>query len=287
MIFEPARFRADIPCERWLREKLEMVEEDGRNRFGVPNRMGPVTGTFSRNLRLPVSLLARCPGERGEQLAPREESLEYIRANWQTTSSYPPFIEIDPYGKAYVSEGNHRIMVAKERREPYLEVEIRYFSGGQRKAGDFSPDSLLMLDAIATASMIYQEANAEVDGREVLGNVPNTSSISASFDRYEVLSGLREVPLLDFDAVRFATVDDQKRTEVLADKIKESGKISPLIVVLDADGPGPYVLEGGHRLAALQMIEAKSFPAMVVLDTESILRTDAIQSVSSKPRFQP
>ncbi len=109
-------FHEDIPNEQWLANKVADVVEDGRNHWGVPRYMGPVTGRFSRPLSLPVSLLATVPGERGEQDAIRQESLDYINANWDTlTASQTPYVEVDPFGKAWVNEGNHRIMVAAER----------------------------------------------------------------------------------------------------------------------------------------------------------------------------
>ncbi len=102
----PIEFTADVPSESWLETKLEYVREDGRNEFGVPNYFGPITGHFSRLLNLPVDLLAQAPGERAKQTR----------------------------------------MVAAERNEVALEVEVRYFCGGERLAGEFSPDKLLALD---------------------------------------------------------------------------------------------------------------------------------------------
>ncbi|HUS48953.1 MAG TPA: hypothetical protein VMZ91_02210, partial [Candidatus Paceibacterota bacterium] len=47
---------------------------------------------------------------------------------------------------------------------------------------------------------------------------------------------------------------------------KESNWISPLIVVIDSEGP--YILEGGHRYVALRELGFQSFPAVIVIDTE-------------------
>ncbi len=143
---ERATFREDIPYENWLAEKVEDAELGGRNQFGVPRRMGSVTGSFSRVLNLPTYLLGTLKGERGEQQNVREDSLKYIRENWDEVKNEPVYVEVDPFGQAWVSEGNHRIMVAREKGDPTLPVEIRYFSGGQRKAGPFAPDELLKLD---------------------------------------------------------------------------------------------------------------------------------------------
>lgn len=118
-------------------------------------------------------------------------------------------------------------------------------------------------------SMKLPKAGDVVDGREVLDEVPNQSSIGASLDEYEILNGIREVFMEDMDQEYINDVKSHKlskRTADLADSIKESGKISPLIVVI-ADGEVPYILEGGHRYDALIKLGAKSFPAMVVRDT--------------------
>lgn len=115
----------------------------------------------------------------------------------------------------------------------------------------------------------YQLAGAVVDGREVRDDVPNMSSIASSLDDYTVLNGVREVPMSDFTLTgKSYSVSESKRIEALAARIKESGEINPLIVVIDREGS--YILEGGHRSEALFRLGAKSFPAIVVLDNESL-----------------
>ncbi|KKM27132.1 hypothetical protein LCGC14_1577810, partial [marine sediment metagenome] len=101
----------------------------------------------------------------------------------------------------------------------------------------------------------------KVDGRIVLEDIPNQSSITASIPKPEILEGVREVLFSSFETQEGKT---SKRALALAEKIKESGEISPLIVVVDEDGP--YILEGANRFDALRELGAKSFPAQVVLD---------------------
>jgi len=117
----------------------------------------------------------------------------------------------------------------------------------------------------------YPLAGEIVDGREVLDNISNTSSISASLFKYKILDGVREVSMGLFD-LPGSLFKDQKtiqRCKSLSEKIKESNTIEPLIVVLDNDGP--YVLEGAHRFDALYYLGAKSFPALIVLDLDEII----------------
>jgi hypothetical protein len=119
----------------------------------------------------------------------------------------------------------------------------------------------------------YRRAGARVDGRVVRPEVPNTGSIAASLEYYEVLPGIRSVPFSAFTMMgplEFYSESEERRTKELALEIRHSGEISPLIVV--EDGKGPYVLEGGHRFDALRMLGARAFPALVVLDLESLAR---------------
>ena len=113
----------------------------------------------------------------------------------------------------------------------------------------------------------YPVAGAMVDGRNVLENVDNTSSIGASLYKWYVLPDIREVPMSDFEVSgRHYSVQGTNRINQKGREIHESNTISPLLVVVDKDGP--YVLEGTHRINALHNIKAKSFPALVVIDTE-------------------
>lgn len=148
----PPVFKSDIPSEDWLQTKLRYVQEDGRNQWGVPRHMGPITGSFDRDLLLPVDLLAGVPGERAEQSNVRQASLQYIRDNFEKVAQEAVYIEVDPYGKAWVSEGNHRIMVAAEKGVSSLPVHLRYFSGGERMATDFAPKRLVALEARLTVT---------------------------------------------------------------------------------------------------------------------------------------
>ena len=64
----------------------------------------------------------------------------------------------------------------------------------------------------------------------------------------------------------FHSNSEKSRTEKLAEEIKNSNEINPLIVVYDGNPQGPYILEGGHRFDALRLLNAKSFPALVLIE---------------------
>lgn len=114
----------------------------------------------------------------------------------------------------------------------------------------------------------YPKAGSKVDGRKVLKNVDNTASIGATLNDWDELPGIRAVKMKEFDGPRsvFYAKDDFDRARALAEKIKASGEISPLIIVIDNEGP--YILEGAHRYVALYNLKAKLLPALVVVDTE-------------------
>jgi len=115
----------------------------------------------------------------------------------------------------------------------------------------------------------YPIAGDIVSGLTVTNNIPNTSSISASLDDYRVLHDVRELPFSDFGDARsvFYASDDFAQSHILAEQIRDSRRIDPLIVVIDEDGP--YILEGSHRFVALLELEMPTFPALVVEDLSS------------------
>jgi hypothetical protein len=143
------KFKSDIPNDSWLQQKREDAELSGRNQFGVPKTFGPVTGRFDRDLYVSIEMLAVLPGERGEQASVREQSLNYLRANWSQVSKQSIYVEIDPFGKPWVNEGNHRIMVAKEMGNSSLPTEVKYFAGSDRLVpSEWSPSTLTALDLV-------------------------------------------------------------------------------------------------------------------------------------------
>jgi len=127
-----------------------------------------------------------------------------------------------------------------------------------------------LADSVAAHGVdkMFAHAGSVVDGRTVGEHTPNLSSIGSTFgDEHTVLPGVREVSMHHFNASPkdlFYAADDRRRVANLAQQIKASGRIDPLIVAVDKDGP--YVLEGAHRLGALHTLGAKSFPAVVVQD---------------------
>lgn len=131
-------------------------------------------------------------------------------------------------------------------------------------------------------------ATETVGGLKVRKDIPNTSSIRSSFDNYEELPGVREVPMsvLDDKPPKFYSKSEEARTRKLAEDIKASGEINPLIVAFDEKGP--YILEGGHRFDALKLLDVKSFPAIVVkdLDVQPAIKATPSPKTSAVEKLQ-
>lgn len=130
-------FKTDHGMGDWLNNKRNYVIKQGLDDHGVPF-MSSVTGYFTTNVIVPVKILATIKGENGEQLKPRQRSLDYLTKIMGETGKLPledgeeyvPFIRVAYDGSAWISEGNHRIMVANKLGWKTLPVEIRYFDGG-------------------------------------------------------------------------------------------------------------------------------------------------------------
>jgi hypothetical protein len=115
----------------------------------------------------------------------------------------------------------------------------------------------------------YPMAGDTVSGLTVRDYVPNMDSIESSFTKSDLLPGVREVPFSDFSGMDEPT----NKVRALADSIKQSGEINPLIVAMDEKGP--YILEGANRYDALQLNGHPTFPARVVVD-----RSDEVSHLS-------
>lgn len=158
----------------------------------------------------------------------------------------------------------------EQRRELDSPAEIARSEQALRAGGQVE-----RLGQFAVRSVEFGDA---VSGLRVRDEIPNTSSIGASLANYEEV-GLQEIPLSAFEVTSpselFYARDDLQRVDELAAQIQDSGEINPLIVVEDAQGM--YVLEGGHRLAALSALGVESLPALVVRDLDSLGQADVFR----------
>jgi len=143
--------QVDVPNDEWLNKQIRKAKEEGRDEFGAPYT-GKITAYFPDKVKLPVDLLKKLPGMRGEQKNVRREDLEKIMQIMKNTgklplspfgTEYAPFVQVAWNGEAWVNEGNHRIMAADALGWEYLPVELRYYDGGERvKSGALYPQKV-------------------------------------------------------------------------------------------------------------------------------------------------
>jgi hypothetical protein len=154
----PLQFASDIPSQNWLEGKRSMAKEAGKKPSGAPRVYGSTTGYFSRNVMVPVDVLAKIKGENLEQQNVRPKDLDAIKKIMSESGRLPqsrdggdyvPFITVAQDGTPYVNEGNHRIMAAKELGFKYLPIELRYFNGAELEGGILDPDLVKKYDAEA------------------------------------------------------------------------------------------------------------------------------------------
>lgn len=140
----------DVPNEDWLDDAIQYAKKKGRNQFGVP--YGDKTTAYTTtDVRVPVSILEKLPGMRGEQTNVRPNDLKAIIKIMKDTNKLPldsrgneyaPFINVFYNGEAWVNEGNHRIMAAAQLGWHDIPVQIKYFDGGERVKGPMYPRNI-------------------------------------------------------------------------------------------------------------------------------------------------
>jgi len=128
---------------------------------------------------------------------------------------------------------------------------------------------------------VYPPAGKAVDGLRVINKIeipdsdPSWPVYLAKLDIffYAVMEGFRKVPVKDFPNTPkqlMMTKDGVRAAHFVAHQIQSSRSISPLLVIVDSDGP--YLLGGTMPFddevvcVALKMLGVRHFPAMVVLD---------------------
>ena len=118
-----------------------------------------------------------------------------------------------------------------------------------------------------TLDEFYPLAGDTVDGRTTSTKVDNFDSVRSSYLSFEEIPGIREMDLRSWGAEGgFVAADDIRHVDELAKAIRESNHIDPVIIGVGKDGE-PVVIEGAHRVAAMQKLGANSIPVKLVVDT--------------------
>jgi hypothetical protein len=142
--------------------------------------------------------------------------------------------------------------------------------------------------------MVDEAAKRMIEAMPVSDNnkeIPNLGSISADGGSYKEM-GIREVPTSIFSGKgkkAFYDPREDKRVDRLMESMREEGVKAPLIVVVDGHPDGvAYVMEGAHRLAAIEELKLPSFPALVLYDESAnpITRDDSGQVIPLSQRFK-
>ena len=138
-------FKEDIPNEQWLKDKVEDVIDQGTNKAGSP-RLGSTTGYFKdlKPIKLSLETTKNVKGYNGEHLRLDQSKVDKLTKELEVDGKfeYPPLIGIAHNGEPYIIEGNHRIAASQKAGIP-IDIEVKYFDGGQRKAVEgWKPDEL-------------------------------------------------------------------------------------------------------------------------------------------------
>lgn len=151
---ELPKLTRDNPGGAWLEGKRAISTEEGTRPSGAPRVFGSVTAAFNdKPVLIPVDKLAQVRGVMDEQRNVRKDSLEGLTKLMGETGELPklsgsgeeytPFVTVDQNGTPWMSEGNHRVMAAKDLGWSHMPVQVRYFNGGEDLAGAWAPDALL------------------------------------------------------------------------------------------------------------------------------------------------
>jgi hypothetical protein len=175
------------------------------------------------------------------------------------------YLDAGSRGKGGTETRNFVVFPGEEKKVRILERDGQKASPQKiAQALEATPTTAKRLTALPTVN-----PGDVVDGYKVRPDIPNQSSIAASFDNYEVLPGIRSINMTDFDPQYVRSISPDKldsRTRKLMDEISQSKELNPLIVAYDSKGP--YIIEGAHRFDALIASKAKKVPAMVVIDMD-------------------
>ena len=182
----PNKFTEDIPSEYWLEGKIEDAIERGTNQYGVP-RSGSQTGGFDTPVKLPLDKTKGLKGANGEEVVGlNQENVDKLAKELTKKGSFdtPVVVGVMHDGTPYVLEGNHRLAASQQAGIP-VDVEVRYFDGGQRKAVDgWKPKDLDTPEAVATPEPTPAPETPEV--------APEADPIDASIAAIdEILKGDR------------------------------------------------------------------------------------------------
>lgn len=162
------KLNVDNPGGEWLARKQadaekDMVEYAGEDTARAKGLRGSVTGWYGKILPLPTDFLDTIPGAMGEEKfrndptatkrAMMDKAIEEGKENEIFNEENPIMIGVNHKGQAFILEGNHRVGVAKTQGRPFVHAEFKYFNGGEKAQGAFSPE-VIQQQAVAGAGSV-------------------------------------------------------------------------------------------------------------------------------------
>ena len=192
----PNKFTEDIPSEDWLEGKIEDAVERGTNRYGVP-RSGSQTGGFDTPVKLPLDKTKGLKGANGEEVVGlNQENVDKLAKELTEKGSFdnPVVVGVMHDGTPYVLEGNHRLAASQQAGIP-VDVEVRYFDGGQRKA----------VDGWKPKDLDTPEATPAPKTPKVAPRQQNINALKEQLSEMDSTTMSQEMPRIERDAKKIYT----------------------------------------------------------------------------------
>lgn len=175
----PEWLEKDHPSkESWFKEKQDIAEERKRNYPNQPTARamvyGPATAWTKRPLMLRIELLDTIDGANDEHKFRHKEDgakhsalAESVKEKGFVFDS-PIKIAVNHNGRAFITEGNHRVAVAKRFGVKSIPAEIEWVNGGDRIENGFSPKTIdrLFVDRSISFDSV-KGSSVQVDGRAI------------------------------------------------------------------------------------------------------------------------
>jgi hypothetical protein len=224
--------------------------------------VGMVKGgaTMLRNARDPAFWTAKMPGGPATQrgmidVGPSMQTKDYLEklksgeieipAGGFTEEQRRQLAPLARKGLAIVEERNGRKFVRLGKGSWYE---------------DATPEQKSVLDKATSV-----EESPDLAGYEIMpaSESINTSAASSFYD-YEVAPNVRAIPIADLGDLS-GYENEAKRISALAQEISANKAIEPIFVGVDASGE-IYIVEGQHRVRALQKLGVSNVPARLIVD---------------------
>lgn len=169
------------------------------------------------------------------------------------------------FGKIEKGKLKPAVPAAKEVKPGKVKPSFRFAATKDSKQKWFDDATPRQQDELDNLPRI-----SSFDGMEFIPISGLVDSANSTYEDFELAPGVREIPInKEYLANKmYDTAKEQKYIADLAEQIKANQKIEPLIFGLEPDSKDSYVIEGQHRIRALDKLGYTTFPARVVVSME-------------------